>query len=297
MRVDFYSEARPGTPKAVVEIDPTRVIGVRSPFGPLLQIFIQVIYEQGKDLPLMFEGMLCWPSQHVGLHIPLQTVGRGTATLVVPISDHEITSLEQRRAGGELRLELDLRAIGFPDEPGVLGRYTPSGGRIALEIPRDKWKAVLDGFGVGIVRILELPNPPKPDKLLKEAADQLELAARSFSEGRYGESIAAARVCVERMIDSIGARVGLPRGDKSFAPFVEALAEKLKNRRVGNDPLALIGSLIRALFGWTSHPVHRGFQVSERDDALFALNLCVGLYSYIVSATGWENLHEQATTT
>src|SRR5271170_3559334 len=102
MRVDFYSEARPGTPKAVVEIEPSRVTGTRSPFGPLLQIFIQVIYEDGKDMPLIFEGMLCWPNQNVGLHIPLQTVGRGTATLVVPISDQEIASLEQRRAGGEL---------------------------------------------------------------------------------------------------------------------------------------------------------------------------------------------------
>jgi hypothetical protein len=151
---------------------------------------------------------------------------------------------------------------------------------------------VLDGFGVGSVRILELPNPPKPDKLLKEAADQLESATRFFSDGRYGESIAAVRICVERMVDSIGARVGLPRGDKSFVPFVEELAASFKNRRAGNDPLALIGSLIRTLFGWTSHPVHRGFQVSERDDALFALNLCVGLYSYIVNATGWENLQQ-----
>lgn len=86
----------------------------------MLHVGVQVIFEKGKHQPFLFEGTFCWPGEHVGLMIPLQTVGGGTAELNVPISDEQIASLERKRAGKELRVELDLRAVGTPDEPGVL---------------------------------------------------------------------------------------------------------------------------------------------------------------------------------
>lgn len=291
MRYDLRSEINSGLPLVTVEIEGSRVRGSRSAFGPTLHVGIQVIFEPNKHSPLLFEGMLCWPGEHVGLFIPLQSVGRGTADLIVPISDHQIASLERKRAGGELRFELDLRAIGNPDEPGVIGRYSCNP-RIALDVPRDRWKDALNALGVGTVRIVELPPYPIADEPLKAASVQLESSVRLFSEARYGETIVASLTALERMVESIGSRVGLPRDEKPFSPYVDELTAKLRGRNKGDDPLALIGNLIKAAFGWSSHPAHQGFNVSERDDALFALNLCTALYSYIAPATGWGNLKD-----
>ena len=289
MRYDLFSALEPRLPLATVELDPARIRGSRNAFGPMLHVGVQVIFEQGKNQPFLFEGMLCWPGENVGLMIPLQTVGGGTAELNVPISDHQIASLERKRAGKELRVELNLRAVGTLDESGVLGRYA-NNNRIAFDIPRDKWKDALNAFGVGMVRIIELPVAPPADEPLKAAAHQLGESASFFAEGRYGEAIVAARTSLERMVESIGSRIGMLRGEKNFSPFVEELSAKLKNHKTGDDPFALIGGLVRTAFGWTSHPAHQGFHVSERDDALFAINLCTALYSYIGPATGWGNL-------
>ncbi len=235
--------------------------------------------------------MLCWPGEHVGLAIPLQSVGRETADLMIPISDQQIASLERKRAAKELRFELDLRAIGTPGEAGVIGRYSQNP-RITLDVPRDRWNDALNAFRIGVVRIIELPVSPAADEPLKTVPMQLESSSSLFAGGRYGEAVVASRTALERMVESIGSRVGLPRGEKAFSPYVDELTAKLKDRNKGDDPFALIGNLIKSAFGWSSHPAHQGFSVSERDDALFALNLCTALYSYVTPATGWGHLND-----
>lgn len=284
MRIDLFSENRPGLPLATIDLDPVRVRGSRSVFGPSLHIGLQVIYESAKHIPVLFEGTMRWPGEHSGLQIPLQTVGGGTAEMIAPLSDHQIAAIEQKRAGNELVLELDLRAVGCPDETGRLGRYRHSA-PLTLAVPRDRWKAALDGFGVGSIRIVELPSPPASSrKAWQRAFVQLDSAAHLLSEGRYGESTAAARAALERVAESVGQDSGCPRDGKAFGSYIDELSAYLKDRKNGADPLALVGALMKTAFGWTSHPVHQGFAVSQRDDAVFAVNLCIALYSYLVRA-------------
>ncbi len=288
MRIDLHSETRGNATIAVVEVDPARVTGSRSSFGPLLHLGIHVLFDAGKKYhqPILFEGQLKWPGEGYGVVIPLQSVGGGTAELLVPIGDHQIAGIERTRAGREPNFEISLRAIGMPDELGKLGRYSTNF-IPALQVPRDVWKRALDGFGVGTVRIIELPSPMQPnDERWQRAFEQLEYASRFLSEGRYGEAVTASRTALERVAESVGDTVGVQRNESEyFGPYIDRLSKELRTRNKGNDPFALIGQLIRTGNGWTSHPVHQGFDVSERDDAIFAVNLCVALYSYLSRAT------------
>lgn len=283
MRIAFSSEIRGNNPLFELEIDPARVRGTRSTFGPQLHVGVQVVFNAGHQ-PILFEGEIKWPGEGGGAVIPLQSIGRGTAELVVALSDHQVAAIERTRAGRESNFELTLRAIGIPDDPGTLGRYTTNF-IPQLQVPRDVWKRALNGFGVGIVRIVELPSPaPGLGEAWARAFELLDEASHLLSEGRYGEAVATARTVLERIAESVGEQNGYPRDNPAFSNYVEELAKRLKSRRNGDDPFALIGQLIRTANGWTSHPVHQGFDVSERDDAIFAVNLCVALYSYLARA-------------
>ena len=289
MKIEFQSETRGTLTIAVIEVDPAHILGTRSSFGPLLHLGIQTIGDIDKryEQPVLFEGQFKWPGEGHGAFIPLQSVGGGTTELVIPLSDHQVAAIERTRAGREPTFNLSLRAIGMPDQPGKLGRYTTSF-IPPLQVPRDTWIRALHGFGVGTVRIVELPAPPRmDDERWGNAFERIESAARFLSEGQYGEAVATARVALERIAEAVGDAAGAQRNDgEPFAKYIQRLSEDLRNRNKGSDPFALIGQLIRTANGWTSHPVHQGFHVSQRDDAIFAVNLCTALYSYLVHASG-----------
>lgn len=246
MRIELISERRGGNIIASVDLDPSRVRGSRNAFGPVLHIGIQVDYDPSKHQPILFEGTLSWPNEQYGLAIPMQTIGGGTAELMAPISDAQIVSLERKRAGRELRLRIDLRAVGTPDEKGVVGRYkanyVPD-----LALPRDVWKSALDGFGVGIVRIVQLPTPPEsPSEAWSRASEQIEKASQFLADGRNGESVTSTRIALERTAEAVGEVLGVSRNDSErFAPYLDRLASHLKDRNRGSDPFALIGNLLK----------------------------------------------------
>jgi hypothetical protein len=229
--------------------------------------------------------MLIASGAQEGLSIPLQPVARGGGELIIPISDAQISSFEEYRAGSEVNFDLRLRAVGFPDSRDVLGCYTTNFSP-PFSIPRDRWIAVLDGFGLGIIRILELPPPPSPnsDGSWERAAELLQDASRRLAKGETSEAVAAVRPALERIAESTGVRAGVERQkDELFTPYVRRLTQSLKSRheKRGADAFALLADLIMSTFGWSSSPGHQGFDVSARDDATFAVNLGVALYSYL----------------
>lgn len=283
MRIDLSSEANPGMLLVAVEVDPSRVRGSRSSFGPLLHVGVQILPES-RHKPLLFEGTIRWTGEQIGIPIPMQSIGLGTAELTIPLSDHQVASVERTRASREPIIDLDLCAVGTPNGDGQLGRYRSSFAP-SLSVPRDRWKAALDGFGTSTVRIIELPSRTAgTDESWRRAFELLDKASRLLSEARYGEAVTTSRSALERITESVGSQVGYRREGINFSNYVDELAKLLKGRRNGADPFALIGQLIRTAFSWSSHPVHQGFDVSERDDAIFAVNLCVALYSYLVRA-------------
>ncbi len=251
----------------------------------MLHIGVQIVHES-KHYPLLFEGMLKWSSEGGGIAIPVQSVARGTAELIVPLSDHQVAGIERVRAGKEPHFNVDLRAIGTPAGDGNLGRYTTNF-IPPLQVPRDVWTRALGAIGSAAVRIIELPAPPPAaGRNWAHASELIEAASRFLSDGRYGEAVATARTALERITEAVGGALGEKRNEgEYFAPYIDRIAGQLRERRRASDPFALLGQLIRTANGWMSHPVHQGFDVSERDDATFAVNLCVALYSYLARAS------------
>lgn len=281
MKIELSSEQRPSAPLVIIEMDPARVRGSRSAFGPMLHLGVQIMNES-KHYPTLFEGMFKWVGEAGGITIPLQSIARGTSELLVPVSDHQVAAIERVRAGRASDFHIDLRAVGTPDSDGIVGRYTTNFVP-QLQIPRDVWKRALDGCGVGAVRIIELPAPVAgAGQEWARAFEQVDVASRFLSEGRYGEAVATARMSLERIAEGVGSSLGRTRNEgEYFATYLDRITSELRERKRGSDPFALIGQLIRTANGWMSHPVHQGFDTSERDDALFAVNLCVAVYSYL----------------
>ena len=47
------------------------------------------------------------------------------------------------------------------------------------------------------------------------------------------------------------------------------------------DPYAVLASVIRAVADFSSDPMHRGYDVPNREDAAFALSLATGLHAFL----------------
>ena len=236
-------------------------------------------------VPLFFEGALLWTNEGVGLPVPLQSVRpSGSIALSIPVSDHQLASFENHRAQKEPEFKLLLTAIG-QDANGKVRRYYHHGGTPAnLAIPRDRWLDVLDKCGFGRIRIIELPAPPQADdEEWSRCADLLAKASRDFSASRYGEAMSSLRVVSQHMVEILERSLGITPPNPSIKPRVEALSANLRDlhEKRGADPFYVISELIEALFGFTSEPSHRGFDVVTREDAEFALSLATSLYAYL----------------
>lgn len=283
MRIDFHNDQNPSFTVVTIEVDPQNVRGTRDAFGAAIGIPLQILPES-REQPRLWEGELRWGNQGTGLHIPMQVVGLGTSQLIAPISDQQIASLEAWRRAQEPSFGIHLRAIGNSRTDGSTNFFT-SYFVPTLMVPRDTWKRALEGLGTAPFRIVELPAAPKASDAWARASELVSIAAASISDGHYGQSIATSRTALERITEAVGALSGLPRNGKPFAPYVDELQAHLKRTEDKGDPLALIAATIRTAFAWTSEPIHQGFDVSERDDATFAVTLVVALYSYLAKAT------------
>ena len=92
------------------DLDPSRLRGARTAFGA--ELYVSGDFEAGSARPLAMSGVLSWETENgYGLQIPMQPVGGGTATVAVPISDRQLASLEERRAGGEARLQIAQQRV------------------------------------------------------------------------------------------------------------------------------------------------------------------------------------------
>ena len=228
---------------------------------------------------------MLWANDGVGLAIPMQSLRTGGTALWIPVSDHQLAAFEQCRAQKEPEFQLRLTAIAQDPADGKVRRYSFHGGATAnLSIPRDRWLFVLDQCGFGRIRIIELPAPPQTDdKEWSRCADLLAAASRDFSSARYGEAIGSIRAAIQQMVGILESRLGITQISPVFKARVDVLSAKLKDlhEKRGADPFYVLSSLIDAVFGFTSEPSHRGFDVGTREDAEFALSLATSLYAYL----------------
>jgi len=281
MRIDLQEHS---TTVVSVMVEPGMMRGSRSTFGPLLHIGMSYVFESPRR-PFLFEGTLRWGGETTGITIPLQMVV-SMMELTVSLSDHQVDAIERSRAGKEPVFQLELRALDGPGSDGQL-RWYRSPSQFPLMVPREVWQRAIDGFGsAGTFRIVELPAaPPARSPQWARAQNSVASAAQQLAAGRFGESVATSRTALERIAEALGEDVGAHREDTKtpIGSYIDRLARQIAGDapRQGND-FAVLGQLMKSLNAWASEPVHQGFDVSERDEATFALNLCVALYSYFV---------------
>jgi hypothetical protein len=202
---------------------------------------------------------------------------------VVPIADEQLVRFEDRRAGGEAMLSLQLWGIAEQSPSGPVEAVTCGTFAQTFSVPRDRWLEVLDNCGFGKRRIVELPAVPVGARSWEGISARLEAASRELAAGRSGASLVETRVALERLADALGSDLGIARDKNSFANYVEMIGKKLKEFQGDQKvaPYELVVRLIKTAFGFTSEPPHQGLDRSARDDAELALSTVMMLYSYL----------------
>ncbi len=269
-----------------LEVDPAQFRGWRSAFGAHLQIHGLLEYDRTKVVPLEIAGTLAWHTDATfGLHVPAQPVGNGgSIALALPISDAQLASIEARRAGGEANLVMNLTALGRRALDGAATSFRMAGSPTPYIVPRDRWAEAIAACGVGRIRIVELLVPTESvSDAWSRSAEMLARASAEFAQGRHGESMGNARNALQEMVTVLESALAIVPKSLAFAPRVKELGERLSalHERRGADPYAVLASVIRAVFDFASDPVHRGFDVPNRDDAMFALSLATALYEFL----------------
>jgi len=266
-----------------IDLEPAHFRGGRSAFGSYLLVIGLLEFDPSKARPLQIGGALSWPGDGgVGLVIPHQPVSGGTTALTAPISDAQLASIEERREGREPTLEITLTALA-ERAGGVTASYKASWAPQPLPIPRDRWSDVLAACGYGRIHIVELPVPPDVNDAWSRSAQMLARASAEFGNGRYGEAMGNARNSLQELVAVLERNLSIEPTTPAFAPRVKAVGAELshRHRRRGGDPYQVLASVVGAVFDFASEPVHRGYDVPNRDDALFALSLASALHAFL----------------
>ena len=267
-----------------LDLDPARLRGSRSAFGAQLQVIGLLEYDRNKAVPLQIGGILAWHADGVsGLHIPSQSVGNGgTIGLAVSIADGQLAGLEERRAGGEPNLTLSLNALGRQTSEGTVS-YRASWSPVPYLVPRDRWADAIAACGFGRIHIVELPVPTVGADAWSRSAQMLARGSADFGKARYGEAMGNVRNALQELVAVLERDLAIEPKTPVFAERIKELAVRLTalHERRGADPYGVMASLIRAVFDFSSDPVHRGYDLPNREDASFALSLATSLHAFL----------------
>lgn len=267
------------------DVDPAQFRGCRTAFGAQVQVFGNLEFDRTKVVPLQMGGILAWHAEgNMGLSIPMQSVGYGgTIALSAPISDAQLASIEDRRANGEANLALTLFALGRRPSEGA-SAYRMGWSPQPYVVPRDRWAEAMAACGLGRIHIVEVPVPPGDlSEHWLRSAKMLARSSAELAQGRYGESMGNVRNALQEMVDVLERWLGIQPKSPAFAARVNELGSRLAtlHERRGADPYAVLAALVRAVFDFTSDPVHRGYDVPSRDDAAFALSAASALHIFL----------------
>jgi hypothetical protein len=206
-----------------------------------------------------------------------------TEQLHLDLSSSAVMRLEELRAGGELKLQLQVtclltsRGCAEPDVPPPPGqRVAPSNHPVARwshdrHVTREEWFYVLEGWGAGIAIPLGVAIPdalPGRDRAL--VVVQLRDGLNRMHNGDFKGSMAASRQVVEVLRKMLGEDDVLPKGARQRTAH--------QRRR----------ALAQSLFDLTSAPAHSDDHVRDeawsREDALLALASAAALAQRVFRA-------------
>jgi hypothetical protein len=134
----------------VMNFDPGQFRGARTAFGA--EWYVPLVFKGVEGRPLAASGTMAWATENgYGLQIPTQPVGGGSCALTVPISDHELARIDEKRGGGESLLQLIFNVLALRPN-GATAIYKPYG-PLNYTIPLHRWIAMLADTGFGKIHI------------------------------------------------------------------------------------------------------------------------------------------------
>lgn len=155
------------------------------------------------------------------------------AVAVLALSDEQLAVIEQRRAGSDLRLRLDVNAVlGY--DPAAAGgdqdaRWPARSFQQDMYIFSGTWQRLLSQTAMATSLAVVVPVPLDSSTAAKVGA-HLRDAIRKVNDGEYGDAVTAAR----RAIDSMGtdwiserAAIQTPKDQRSMHERLSALRHAL----------------------------------------------------------------------
>ncbi|MFF7603239.1 hypothetical protein [Streptomyces mirabilis] len=183
---------------AQIRIDPTR-IGLTAGFDVHRLTVSPELLPSGLDGPALCEieadisvagpdGR--WLATAASTRVGLNNHNTMSVRLSFPLTNQQLLSLEEHRAGQDLLLELNVRAflpLGFAES------------REQFRVPASVWQTELERLGTSFGFALAIPLPAS-DGAQRDAAGYLQDARRLLHDGEFDKAIGSARQAMERIL-------------------------------------------------------------------------------------------------
>lgn len=209
-------------------------------------------------------------------------------TLEFPLNAVGVAALEKARAGGNLKLRLEvnlevlqLHALNVPtSEPlvetvwGQAGRHRLNLG-IDIEIPRSVWiERVLPRIGFGEIYLIELPAVAvENNPVLSHAFEALRQAQELHKAGLFSEAVGKCRVALEEFFEYPAVTTG---GITRNVPTLKSSWET----RIGKASFDWLNHTLSALKAGTNKPHHLASATYSQFDSQMIQMVTTAVVSY-----------------
>jgi hypothetical protein len=164
------------------------------------------------------------------------------AVLVLPLTDHQLAVIEKRRAGSDLRVQIDGNAVLGYDPDHAHGneaeRWPERSFQQNIHIYREVWERFLTQTAIAFSLAVVLPVPLDASAAAK-VGTHLRDAIRKVNEGEYEDAVTAAR----RAIDDMG----------TAWPSEKSVVQTPKEQRTLEQRLAMLRHSLHALASPSAH--------------------------------------------
>ncbi|MGQ0551703.1 MAG: hypothetical protein ACT4PU_00615 [Planctomycetota bacterium] len=132
----------------------------------------------------------------IGTPLPLNMLTRPTSvSLYFDLASRSLLELESHRAGGDLKVQLFLRSLAFST-----GHFSSPACDMTHTEPQSSWCSILSsmGFDAPLMFEVSLSGYPEGSELIR-AAEHLATAVEHLRAGKWMESVAACRKCLDAL--------------------------------------------------------------------------------------------------
>jgi hypothetical protein len=124
------------------------------------------------------------------------------ATIVLPLTDEQLAVIEQRRAGSDIRVQLDANVVLGYDPKAAAGsdndRWPERSFQESIHIYKDVWGRLLSQVSVATSLAVVVPVPLDASTAARVGA-HLREAIRKVNNGEYGDAAIEARKAIDAM--------------------------------------------------------------------------------------------------